>query len=162
MIIIITINNRNTHRSSFTAFDLTFAESRPNVQSVLTQLLATSKAFSLNCSPWASSLSSTRTTLCPPAKATSSSIIEVRCDHSSKPSASFSDNDSLSALVSLEMSAQLLILLTDVPGVFYRSMWAMDRQMILILDTGRDAKVIDVFHALLPVPGTGMHTGRNP
>ncbi len=31
---------------------------------------------------------------------------------------SFADNDSLAALVSIELSAQLLILLTDVSGVF--------------------------------------------
>jgi delta-1-pyrroline-5-carboxylate synthetase len=46
---------------------------------------------------------------------------------------SFSDNDSLAALVAIETSAQLLILLTDVKGVYDRP------------PTETGAKVIDVF-----------------
>jgi delta-1-pyrroline-5-carboxylate synthetase len=46
----------------------------------------------------------------------------------------FSDNDSLACIVAVEMSAQLLILLTDVKGVFDRP------------PTEPNAQVIDVFH----------------
>lgn len=35
------------------------------------------------------------------------------------PDQTFSDNDSLASLVSIEMNAQLLILLTDVKGIYF-------------------------------------------
>ncbi len=43
---------------------------------------------------------------------------------------SFADNDSLAALVSIEMSAQLLILLTDVNGVYDRPPKEQNAQLI--------------------------------
>lgn len=46
----------------------------------------------------------------------------------------FSDNDSLASIVAVEMSAQLLILLTDVKGVYDRP------------PTEPNAQVIDIFH----------------
>ena len=46
---------------------------------------------------------------------------------------SFSDNDSLASMVSVEMNAQLLIILTDVEGVFDRP------------PTDPDAQLIDIF-----------------
>jgi len=53
----------------------------------------------------------------------------------------FSDNDSLACIVAVEMSAQLLILLTDVKGVYDRPPTEPNAQVIDIFSTSTEFKV---------------------
>lgn len=80
-----------------TAFDFTSPERRRNVQYVISQLLALGIVPLLNENDAVSANQGYQTF-----------------------GNSFSDNDSLASLVAIEMSAQLLILLTDVKGVYDR------------------------------------------
>jgi len=80
-----------------TAFDFTSPERRRNIQYVIAQLLSLGIVPLLNENDAVSANQGYQTF-----------------------GNTFSDNDSLAALVSIEMSAQLLILLTDVPGVYDR------------------------------------------
>jgi delta-1-pyrroline-5-carboxylate synthetase len=76
-----------------TSFDFTSPERRRNIQYVISQLLSLGIVPLLN---------------------ENDAVSASQGNHG----AAFSDNDSLAALVSVEMSAQLLILLTDVKGVY--------------------------------------------
>lgn len=93
-----------------TSFDFTSPERRRNVQHVISQLLALGIVPLLNENDAVSANQGYETF-----------------------GTTFSDNDSLASLVAVEMSAQLLILLTDVKGVYDRP------------PTDPEAKIIDVF-----------------
>jgi delta-1-pyrroline-5-carboxylate synthetase len=93
-----------------TSFDFTSPERRRNVQHVISQLLALGIVPLLNENDAVSANQGYETF-----------------------GMTFSDNDSLASLVAVEMSAQLLILLTDVPGVFDRP------------PTEPEARIIDVY-----------------
>ena len=80
-----------------TSFDFTSPERRKNIQYVISQLLSLGIVPIINENDAVSANQGYQTF-----------------------GNSFSDNDSLSALVSIEMSAQLLIILTDVNGVYDR------------------------------------------
>lgn len=94
-----------------TAFDFTSPERRRNVQYVISQLLALGIVPLLNENDAVSANQGYQTF-----------------------GNSFSDNDSLASLVAIEMSAQLLILLTDVRGVYDRP------------PSEPDSKLIDIFN----------------
>lgn len=94
-----------------TAFDFTSPERRRNVQYVISQLLALGIVPLLNENDAVSANQGYQTF-----------------------GNSFSDNDSLASLVAMEMSAQLLILLTDVKGVYDRP------------PSDPESKLIDVFN----------------
>ena len=81
-----------------TAFDFTSPERRRNVQHVISQLLALGIVPLLN----------------------ENDAVSANQGYQLFGKDTFSDNDSLASLVAIEMSAQLLILLTDVPGVYDR------------------------------------------
>ena len=94
-----------------TAFDFTSPERRRNVQYVISQLLALGIVPLLNENDAVSANQGYQTF-----------------------GNSFSDNDSLASLVAIEMGAQLLILLTDVKGVYDRP------------PSDPESKLIDVFN----------------
>jgi delta-1-pyrroline-5-carboxylate synthetase len=56
---------------------------------------------------------------------------------------SFADNDSLASLVSIEMSAQLLILLTDVQGVYDRPPNEVGAKLINVFQRDTSLKIGD-------------------
>ena len=93
-----------------TAFDFTSPERRRNIQYVISQLLSLGIVPILN----------------------ENDAVSANQGYQLFGN-SFADNDSLAALVSIEMSAQLLILLTDVAGVFDRP------------PTEKNASLIDVY-----------------
>jgi len=93
-----------------TAFDFTSPERRRNIQYVLSQLLALGIVPLLN----------------------ENDAVSANQGYQLFGN-SFSDNDSLASMVSVEMSAQLLILLTDVAGVYDRP------------PSDPDATLIDIF-----------------
>jgi delta-1-pyrroline-5-carboxylate synthetase len=99
-----------TSQVLLTAFDFTSPERRRNVQYVISQLLALGIVPLLN----------------------ENDAVSANQGYQLFGN-TFSDNDSLAALVSIELSAQLLILLTDVPGVYDRP------------PTEEGAQLIDVF-----------------
>lgn len=103
-----------------TAFDFTSEERRRNVQHVISQLLSLGIVPLINENDAVSA----------------NQGYEIYND-------SFSDNDGLAAMVSIELSAQLLILLTDVKGVYDRC------------PTDPKAKLIDVFN-----DDTGFKVGK--
>eukprot|EP01006_Ploeotia_vitrea_P028707 TRINITY_DN61344_c0_g1_i1.p1 TRINITY_DN61344_c0_g1~~TRINITY_DN61344_c0_g1_i1.p1 ORF type:complete len:768 (+),score=35.58 TRINITY_DN61344_c0_g1_i1:61-2364(+) len=78
-----------------TAFDFTSPERRKNIQFVISQLLAHGIVPLIN----------------------ENDAVSARQGYAIHDN-SFADNDSLASLVSVEMNAQLLILLTDVDGVY--------------------------------------------
>lgn len=94
-----------------TAFDFTSPERRRNVQYVISQLLALGIVPLLNENDAVSANQGYQTF-----------------------GNSFSDNDSLASLVAIEMSAQVLILLTDVNGVYDRP------------PSDPESKLIDIFN----------------
>lgn len=94
-----------------TSFDFTSPERRRNIQYVICQLLALGIVPLLN----------------------ENDAVSANQGYDNFGN-SFSDNDSLASLVSIEMSAQLLILLTDVKGVYDRP------------PSDPDSKLIDVFN----------------
>ena len=94
-----------------TSFDFTSPERRRNIQHVISELLALGIVPLLNENDAVSANQGYQTF-----------------------GKTFSDNDSLASLVSVEMSAQLLILLTDVKGVYDRP------------PSEPNAKVIDTFN----------------
>jgi delta-1-pyrroline-5-carboxylate synthetase len=93
-----------------TAFDFTSPERRRNIQYVISQLLSLGIVPILN----------------------ENDAVSANQGYQLFGN-SFADNDSLAALVSIEMSAQLLILLTDVAGVYDRP------------PTEKNASLIDVY-----------------
>lgn len=93
-----------------TSFDFTSPERRRNIQHVISQLLALGIVPLLNENDAVSANQGYQTF-----------------------GKTFSDNDSLASLVAVEMSAQLLILLTDVQGVYDRP------------PSDPDAQIIDIF-----------------
>lgn len=93
-----------------TSFDFTSPERRRNIQHVISQLLALGIVPLLNENDAVSANQGYQTF-----------------------GKTFSDNDSLASLVAVEMSAQLLILLTDVKGVYDRP------------PSDPEAQIIDVF-----------------
>jgi delta-1-pyrroline-5-carboxylate synthetase len=93
-----------------TAFDFTSPERRRNIQHVITELLALRVVPIIN----------------------ENDAVSANQGYKLFDNA-FSDNDSLAAMVAIEMSAQLLILLTDVDGVYDRP------------PTEKGAKRIDIF-----------------
>jgi delta-1-pyrroline-5-carboxylate synthetase len=95
-----------------TSFDFTSPERRRNIQHVISQLLALGIVPLLNENDAVSANQGYETF-----------------------GKTFSDNDSLASLVAIEMSAKLLILLTDVKGVYDRP------------PTEPNAQIIDLFHA---------------
>lgn len=99
-----------TSQVLLTAFDFTSPERRRNVQYVISQLLALGIVPLLN----------------------ENDAVSANQGYQLFGN-TFSDNDSLAALVSIEMSAQILILLTDVDGVYDRP------------PSDPNAKLIDVF-----------------
>jgi delta-1-pyrroline-5-carboxylate synthetase len=102
--------NVTTSQLLLTAFDFTSPERRRNVQYVISQLLSLGIVPLLNEND------------------------AVSANQGYKLFGNtFSDNDSLAALVSIEMNANLLILLTDVKGVYDRP------------PTDATAKLIDVY-----------------
>lgn len=94
-----------------TSFDFTSPERRRNIQYVISQLLALGIIPLLN----------------------ENDAVSANQGYGDF-GASFSDNDSLASLVSIEMSAQVLLLLTDVKGVYDRP------------PTDPNAKLIDIFN----------------
>lgn len=96
-----------TSQVLLTAFDFTSPERRRNVQYVISQLLALGIVPLLN----------------------ENDAVSANQGYQLFGN-TFSDNDSLAALVSIELSAQLLILLTDVPGVYDRPPTEEGAQMI--------------------------------
>jgi delta-1-pyrroline-5-carboxylate synthetase len=90
-----------------TSFDFTSPERRKNIQHVISQLLALGIVPLLNENDAVSANQGYQT------------FGKI-----------FSDNDSLASLVAVEMSAQLLILLTDVNGVYDRPPSEPDAQII--------------------------------
>ena len=94
-----------------TSFDFTSPERRRNVQYVISQLLALGIVPLLN----------------------ENDAVSANQGYATFGN-TFSDNDSLAALVSIEMSAQLLILLTDVRGVYDRPPSDPGSQLIDVFD----------------------------
>jgi len=94
-----------------TAFDFTSPERRRNVQYVISQLLALGIVPLLN----------------------ENDAVSANQGYALFGN-SFSDNDSLASLVAIEMSAQLLILLTDVKGVYDRPPNEPGAQLIDVFD----------------------------
>ena len=94
-----------------TAFDFTSPERRRNIQYVISQLLALGIVPLLN----------------------ENDAVSANQGYALFGN-SFSDNDSLASLVAIEMSAQLLILLTDVKGVYDRPPSEPGAQLIDIFD----------------------------
>ncbi len=94
-----------------TAFDFTSPERRRNVQFVISQLLKLGIVPLLN----------------------ENDAVSANQGYQLFGN-SFADNDSLASLVSIEMSAQLLILLTDVKGVFDRPPSDPNAQLIDIFN----------------------------
>jgi delta-1-pyrroline-5-carboxylate synthetase len=94
-----------------TSFDFTSPERRRNIQHVISQLLSLGIVPLLNENDAVSANQGYQTF-----------------------GKTFSDNDSLASLVAVEMSAQLLILLTDVKGVYDRP------------PSEPNSKIIDIFH----------------
>ena len=101
-----------------TAFDFTSPERRRNVQYVISQLLALGIVPLLN----------------------ENDAVSANQGYATFGN-TFSDNDSLAALVSIEMNAQLLILLTDVRGVYDRPPTEPGSQLIDIFDSSMGFKV---------------------
>jgi len=101
-----------TSQVLLTAFDFTSPERRRNVQYVLSQLLALGIVPLLN----------------------ENDAVSANQGYQLFGN-TFSDNDSLAALVSIEMSAQLLILLTDVKGVYDRPPNEPNSNLIDVFDT---------------------------
>jgi len=97
-----------------TSFDFTSPERRRNVQHVISQLLALGIVPLLN--------------------ENDAVVSAAYNDGDATVGKMFSDNDSLASLVAVEMSAKLLILLTDVKGVYDRP------------PSEPGARVIDIFH----------------
>eukprot|EP00596_Hydrurales_sp_CCMP1899_P005054 CAMPEP_0119049416 /NCGR_PEP_ID=MMETSP1177-20130426/64586_1 /TAXON_ID=2985 /ORGANISM="Ochromonas sp, Strain CCMP1899" /LENGTH=735 /DNA_ID=CAMNT_0007026623 /DNA_START=13 /DNA_END=2217 /DNA_ORIENTATION=- len=94
-----------------TSFDFTSPERRRNIQYVISQLLALGIVPLLN----------------------ENDAVSANQGYDDF-GASFSDNDSLASLVSIEMSAQVLLLLTDVKGVYDRP------------PTDPNSKLIDIYN----------------
>ncbi len=94
-----------------TAFDFTSPERRRNVQFVISQLLKLGIVPLLN----------------------ENDAVSANQGYQLFGN-SFADNDSLASLVSIEMSAQLLILLTDVKGVFDRPPSDPNAKLLTTLD----------------------------
>jgi delta-1-pyrroline-5-carboxylate synthetase len=103
-----------------TSFDFTSPERRRNIQYVISQLLALGIVPLLNENDAVSANQGYQTF-----------------------GNSFSDNDSLAALVAVEMSAQLLVLLTDVNGVYDRPPNDPQAKLIDVFDTATEFKVGD-------------------
>lgn len=101
-----------------TSFDFTSPERRRNIQYVISQLLALGIVPLLN----------------------ENDAVSANQGYATFGN-TFSDNDSLAALVSIEMSAQLLILLTDVRGVYDRPPSDPAAQLIDLFDSGVGFKV---------------------
>lgn len=101
-----------------TAFDFTSPERRRNIQYVLSQLLALGIVPLLN----------------------ENDAVSANQGYQLFGN-SFSDNDSLASMVSVEMSAQLLILLTDVAGVYDRPPNDPDATLIDIFSKSSDFKI---------------------
>lgn len=101
-----------------TSFDFTSPERRKNIQHVISQLLALGIVPLLN----------------------ENDAVSANQGYETFGN-TFSDNDSLAALVSIEMSAQLLILLTDVKGVYDRPPTESNAQIIDIYDEKKGFKV---------------------
>lgn len=96
-----------TSQVLLTAFDFTSPERRRNVQYVISQLLALGIVPLLN----------------------ENDAVSANQGYQLFGN-TFSDNDSLAALVSIELCAQLMILLTDVPGVYDRPPTLPEAQLI--------------------------------
>ncbi len=103
-----------------TAFDFTSPERRRNIQYVLSQLLALGIVPLLN----------------------ENDAVSANQGYQLFGN-SFSDNDSLASMVSVEMSAQLLILLTDVAGVYDRPPNDPDATLIDIFSKSSEFKIGD-------------------
>ena len=94
-----------------TSFDFTSIERRRNIQYVISQLLALGIVPLLN----------------------ENDAVSANQGYESFGN-TFSDNDSLASLVSIEMNAQLLILLTDVKGVYDRPPSDPESQLINVFN----------------------------
>lgn len=101
-----------------TAFDFTSPERRRNIQYVISELLALGIVPLLN----------------------ENDAVSANQGYQLFGN-SFADNDSLAALVSIEMSAQLLILLTDVHGVYDRPPNDPQARLIDVFSRTTDFKV---------------------
>lgn len=95
-----------------TAFDFTSSERRRNVQHVISRLLSLGIIPLLN----------------------ENDAVSANQGYQLYGN-TFSDNDSLAALVGIELNAQLMILLTDVQGVFDRPPSDSDAKLIDVFDT---------------------------
>lgn len=112
--------NVTTSQLLLTAFDFTSPERRRNVQFVISQLLSLGIVPLLNEND------------------------AVSANQGYKLFGNtFSDNDSLAALVSIEMNANLLILLTDVQGVYDRPPTDPSAQLIDVYDYDKSITIGD-------------------